>query len=55
MQQLERLRGRRTIVMVTHRPSHIRLADNAAYLEGGSIKYFGDPQKVLAMLLEKAA
>ncbi len=55
MQRLERLRGRRTIVMVTHRPSHIRLADKAVYLEGGSISYLGEPEKVLALLLEKAA
>ena len=52
MQQLERLRGRRTVIMVTHRPSHIRLASKAVYLEQGSVKYFGDPQKVLDILLE---
>jgi ATP-binding cassette subfamily C protein/ATP-binding cassette subfamily C protein LapB len=55
MDRMQRLRGRRTIIMVTHRPSHIRLADKAVYLQGGSIKYFGDPEKVLAILLEKAA
>jgi ATP-binding cassette subfamily C protein/ATP-binding cassette subfamily C protein LapB len=55
MQRLEALRGRRTIVIVTHRPSHIRLADKAVYLQGGGIKFFGDPDDVLALLLEKAA
>jgi len=53
MQRLERLRGRRTVVMVTHRPSHIRIAGKAVYMEQGSVRFFGDPQKVLTMLLEK--
>lgn len=54
MQRLARLRGRRTVVMVTHRPSHIRLAGKAVYMQQGSVRFFGDPQKVLTMLLEKA-
>jgi ABC-type protease/lipase transport system fused ATPase/permease subunit len=41
--------------MVTHRPSHVRLADKAVYMQGGGIRYFGEPDKVLALLLEKAA
>ena len=52
MSRLEGLRGRRTVVMVTHRPSHIRLASKAVYLEQGSVRYFGEPQKVLDILLE---
>jgi ATP-binding cassette subfamily C protein/ATP-binding cassette subfamily C protein LapB len=54
MQRLERLRGRRTVVMVTHRPSHIRLASKAVYMEQGCVRLLGDPQKVLAMLMEKS-
>jgi ATP-binding cassette subfamily C protein/ATP-binding cassette subfamily C protein LapB len=45
MQQIEELKGSRTIVMVSHRPSHIRLADRAMTIEGGlltDLAYSGD-------------
>ena len=37
MDLLERLKGRSTIIMVSHRPSHIRLADQAVVLEQGMV------------------
>ena len=47
MDQLRRLRGRTTVIMVSHRPSHIRLADRAILLERGTIRYVGAPPDVL--------
>ncbi|MGH1477383.1 MAG: peptidase domain-containing ABC transporter [Geminicoccales bacterium] len=38
LQVLSRLRGRRTILVVTHRPSHLKLADQVFVLEGGRLK-----------------
>jgi len=55
MENLKRMRGRYTIIMVSHRPSHIRLADRAMFMHQGSVKYVGAPQKVIAHLLEQQA
>ncbi|MGB5679915.1 MAG: ATP-binding cassette domain-containing protein, partial [Gammaproteobacteria bacterium] len=50
--QLKKLKGERTIVMVSHRPSHIRLADKAVLLEQGSVQLAGPADAVVAKLLE---
>jgi len=44
---LGQLRGKVTVIMVTHRPSHIRLADKVAVLERGQLLAFGPPGEVL--------
>lgn len=41
MNTLEKLRGKATIILVTHRPSHIRRCDKVLILEAGLAKYFG--------------
>ncbi|WP_045223208.1 peptidase domain-containing ABC transporter [Desulfonatronum thioautotrophicum] len=38
---LEYLKRNATVIFVSHRPSHMRLADAVIYLEGGSIKKIG--------------
>jgi ATP-binding cassette, subfamily C, bacterial LapB len=38
---LRHLRGKSTIFLVSHRPSHLKLADKIIYLENGSIKVMG--------------
>ena len=38
---LESLRGRSTIIMATHRPDLIRLADQVAILNEGALLHFG--------------
>lgn len=48
---LERLRGTRTVVFVSHRPSYIRAADFAVYLRGGAIEYGGKPDGAIEKLL----
>ncbi len=35
------LRGRSTLLMVSHRPAHMRLADTVIYLERGSVAAMG--------------
>lgn len=40
---LERRRGHVTILMVTHRPSHIRMADIELRLDAGRVVHFGPP------------
>lgn len=47
IQVVKELRGKRTIFIVTHRPSHIRLADMVLYLEQGYLRLSGTPNEVL--------
>ncbi len=47
MDLLERLKGRCTILMVSHRPSHIRLADKAVVLEQGIVQFVGAPDEAI--------
>ncbi len=55
MEQLRRLRGDHTIVMVSHRPSHIRLADKVVLLEQGSVKFVGQPDEAIELLLSTSS
>lgn len=48
------LRGRTTVLMVTHRPSHMRLADRILVLEAGAVKAMGPPSRILPQILEAA-
>ncbi|MEO5331220.1 MAG: peptidase domain-containing ABC transporter [Magnetococcus sp. YQC-5] len=40
-------RGKRTVFIVSHRPSHVRLADWVLYLEQGNLRLSGKPDDVL--------
>jgi ATP-binding cassette subfamily C protein/ATP-binding cassette subfamily C protein LapB len=40
---IEKFRGSTTIILVSHRPSHLRTADHLMVLENGRVKYFGKP------------
>lgn len=44
------MRKQATIVWVTHRPSHLKMADKIMYLEKGEIALYGDSAKVLERL-----
>ena len=48
---LERLRGSRTILLVSHRPSFIKLAGFAVYMRGGLIEFGGKPDGAVEKLL----
>ncbi len=39
-----------TILWVTHRPSHLKMADKILYLAGGEVALFGESAKVLERL-----
>lgn len=49
---IQKLRGRTTIFMVTHRPSHMRLADRLVVMEAGAVRAVGKPDQVIPQLTE---
>jgi len=46
---LQSLRGVRTIVMVSHRPSHIKLSDSVVVVNKGVVEFQGSPDQALAL------
>jgi ATP-binding cassette subfamily C protein/ATP-binding cassette subfamily C protein LapB len=44
---IQRMRGTTTIVIVTHRPSHMRIADRVILMNAGKIAMIGTPDEVL--------
>ena len=50
MRNIEKMRGETTILMVTHRPSHLRLADKILWLEYGNVRAFGPAADVLKQM-----
>jgi len=50
VEALRKLKGRSTIFLVTHRPSHIRMADLAVVLQGGYVRLVGPPADALKRL-----
>jgi ATP-binding cassette, subfamily C, bacterial LapB len=47
METLRALRGRATVFYITHRPSHMRLADLLLVMEGGYLRNAGTPDELL--------
>ena len=47
LRAVEDLRGKHTVVIITHRPSHMRAADRLIVLNGGRLQFNGDPADVL--------
>ena len=52
MEHLDKMRGKQTILMVSHRPSHIQLADRAIVMENGMIAHVGTPGEAIKYLTE---
>lgn len=50
MKVLERMRGHSTVLLVTHRPSHLRLADKVVVMVQGQVRMAGKPDEVLSRL-----
>jgi len=50
MALLKNLKGQATVIMVSHRPSHIRLCDQAMILDSGVVRGVGSAQDVLASM-----
>ncbi len=47
---LQSLHGACTIVMVSHRPSHIRLSDVSILMNQGVVEFYGAPDQALSLL-----
>jgi ATP-binding cassette subfamily B protein len=47
MEMLDRLRGHTTVLFITHRPSHMRLADKLLVFERGYLRSAGKPSDLL--------
>jgi len=52
MQSLEAIKGHTTILMVSHRPSHIKMADKVLVLENGMVKSFGPPEDIFPNIVK---
>ncbi|CAA7617413.1 ABC-type bacteriocin/lantibiotic exporters [Candidatus Terasakiella magnetica] len=50
MQSVENFRGQSTIFMVTHRPSHLRIADRILVFDGGYLRLAGPAEEVRARI-----
>lgn len=50
VKMLSERKGKQTIIMVSHRPSHVRLADRVVYLNQGMVKGIGTPDEILTAL-----
>lgn len=50
MKTLAEMRGQRTVLIVTHRPSHMRLCDRVAVLDGGRVVMDGPAAEVTKRL-----
>ncbi|WP_245651318.1 peptidase domain-containing ABC transporter [Paramagnetospirillum marisnigri] len=50
MQAVENFRGQSTIFMVTHRPSHLRIADRILVFDGGYLRLAGPAEEVRARI-----
>lgn len=51
LSHIDKLRGKRTIIMVTHRPSHMKIADKILWLNEGATQAFDSPDKVVPSFL----
>ena len=47
VEKLKALKGKRTVIMVTHRPSHMKLADKVVYMNEGRILLADTPDQVI--------
>jgi len=53
MKQLQALKGHCTMVMVSHRPSHIRLADKVILMNQGAVQFSGAADEAISILMEE--
>jgi len=53
MKQLQALKGQCTMIMVSHRPSHIRLADKVILMNQGAIQFAGAADEAISILMEE--
>lgn len=51
VRELSRARGKSTIIMSTHRPSHMRLADKVLWIDDGMVVEFDTPDVIIPKFL----
>lgn len=49
---VEAIRGQASVFLVTHRPSHMKIADKILVFEGGGLRAVGPASEVLAKLAQ---
>ncbi len=54
MTKIKSLKGKSTIILVTQRPSHMRLADRVIYMSGGQIALQGPPEEIVPKIMSAA-
>ena len=47
METLKALKGKATVIFISHRPSHIRLADTLLVIDRGYLRAAGPPNELL--------
>jgi ATP-binding cassette subfamily C protein/ATP-binding cassette subfamily C protein LapB len=55
MERIHQMRGRHTLVIVTHRPSHMRMADRIFYFDRGVLRLAGPTAEVLPQIVKESA
>ncbi|MEQ8664522.1 MAG: ABC transporter transmembrane domain-containing protein [Rhodospirillales bacterium] len=50
MKKVERLRGNTTVFLVTHRPSHLRMADKIVWMDTGHVRAVGPADQIREQL-----
>lgn len=53
LQAINKLRGKTTILLITHRPSHWRVADKILVMNEGIVERFGKAEEMIKFLLRK--
>lgn len=53
MRVLQELKGQATVLMTTHRPSHMKLAHRVVLLRGGFVAASGRPNEVIPLVLDQ--
>lgn len=53
MKVLQEIKGKATVLMTTHRPSHMKLADRVVLLRGGLVVASGPPDEVVPLVLNQ--
>lgn len=52
VEKLKALKGKRTVIMVTHRPSHMKLADKVVYMHEGRVLLADTPEEVIPKIFK---
>ncbi len=50
MRMIDEMRGDTTCLIVTHRPSHLKLSDKIVWLDYGNVRAFGPAEEVLSQM-----